>query len=184
MTFDYPGYELNFIQKEPCRDGSAHKFTLVYKFFSPVTRYFYILRADYHEGDVFAIKFYCKKDRHSLFKYSKIVNRGDLGNIIITCFKVVPLLLKSYPSASFGFAAARSIDEKTKKVEFYTKNQRFEIYRYISPLKFGMITFAHFEYEAISSYILVNRSCPDIDAKEREIVNMLSDTYNTLLDVT
>lgn len=184
MTFDYQGYDLQFIQKQPCKDDSAHLFTLVFKFYSPVTKYVYILHADYHEGNVFAIKFYCQKDRHSVYKYSKIVNRGDLGNILITCAKVVPILLKNYPAASFGFAGARTIDMKSKKVESFSNNQRFRTYKYLIALKFGTKTFAHYEYEAISSYLLVNRDYNDVDTTERELVKMFSETYMNLPDIT
>lgn len=183
MTFDYPGYELKFIQRQPCNDRTAHLYTLVFKFFSPLTKYLYILRADYHLSDTFAIKFYCKKDRHSDYKYSKIVNRGDIGNILITCAKVVPILLKDYPTASFGFAGARTIDSKSKKVENYNNNQRFRTYKYLIALKFGTQIFAHYEYEAISSYLLVNKFHDNIENMEREIVKMFSETYETLPDI-
>ncbi len=102
---------------------------------------------------------------------------------MITCAKVVPILLKDYPSASFGFAGARTIDIKSKKVESFSNNQRFRTYRYLMALKFGIKTFAHFEYEAISSYLLVNRDCNDVDTKERELVKMFSETYINLPDI-
>lgn len=79
MTFDYNGYDLKFIQCDKCNDESKHLYTKIYKFFSPITHYSYIIRAEYHELDVYAIKFYCKQFRHSDFKYSKIVNKGDFG---------------------------------------------------------------------------------------------------------
>jgi len=34
VNFDYNGYPLRLIQSEPCRDGSAYKFSLIIKFFS------------------------------------------------------------------------------------------------------------------------------------------------------
>ena len=184
MNFDYDGYQLKFIQKKACKDGSAHLFSLIYKFYSPVTKYYYILHADYHKGDFFAIKFYCKKDRHSEFKYSKIINRGDVGNILMTCVKVIPILLKDYPTASFGFIGSRSIDELSQKVEPYINNQRFRIYSNLIFLKFGEKTFAHFSYVQFSGYLLVNRQNGDIKIKEKEFVKMLSATYNNLLDIS
>ena len=184
MSFESDGYELKFIQKKPCRDGSAHLFSLIYKFFSPKTKYYYILTADYHEGNFFAVKFYCKKDSHSDFKYSKIINRGDVQNILITCIKLIPILLKNYPDASFGFIASRSIDEISQKVESYINNQRFRIYSDLVPLKFGEKTFAHYTYDLSSGYLLINRKCEDIKEKEKELVEMLSITYNNLLDIS
>jgi hypothetical protein len=168
-------------KKEPVKTA-ARLFSFIYKFYSPVTKYFYILHADYHEGDFFAVKFYCKKDRHSDFKYSKIINKGDVGNILMTCVKVIPLLLNDYPEASFGFIGSRTVDEISRKVESFINNQRFRIYRQLIPLKFGQKTFAHFEQ--ISGYLLINRRCDDIKRKEKELIRMLAATYNNLPDIS
>ena len=183
MTFDYTGYKLKFIQKQTCQDESGHLFTLIYKFYSPKTKYHYVIRAEYHEQDVFAVKFYCKKDKRSSNKYSKIVNRGDIGNILITCAKVVPLLLEEYPTACFAFAGARSIDPIFKKVEPFTNTQRFLIYKKIAAIKFGPKTFAHIPYETISSYLLVNRYYKDINKKEKELKEMFAKTYENLIEI-
>lgn len=183
MNFDYAGYDLAFIQKRPCRDGSAHLYTLVFKFFSPITRYFYILHADYHRADVFAIKFYCKKDRHSEYKYSKAVNKGDVGNVLITCLKVIALLLQEYPTASFGFIGSRALDPVSRKLESYINNQRFRTYAYIIARKVGTRTFAHRTYEHVSAYILLNRNGADLVAKEAAIVEMFKSTYNNVHDI-
>jgi hypothetical protein len=183
LTFNYPGYELKFIQKSPCKDITGHKFTLVYKFYSPKTKYWYIINADYHECNVFAIKFYCKKDKHSEFKYSKIVNKGDVGNILISCAKLISILLASYPKASFGFSASRSVDSNNKTVEPYKVNQRFKTYKFIIQQRFGNITFTHFEYPEISCYLLVNNDHDNVSRIEREIVNMFSESYETLMDL-
>lgn len=183
MSFNSPGYELKFIQKRPCKDESEHKFTLIYKFYSPNTGLHYVLNADYQTYDVFGIKFYCKKDKTSDFKYSKIVNKGDVGNILITCAKIIPLLLEQYPTASFAFAASRSVDSKNKLVEQYQMNQRFKTYAQVASKKIGTLTFTHFEYPEISSYLLVNNYYGNVSAAERNIVNMFTKTYITLLDV-
>ncbi len=182
MNFNYLGYDLKFIQKSNCKDKSSQLFTIVYKFYSPITKYNYILNADYHEEDVFAIKFYCSKDKRSDFKYNKIVNKGDLGNIFITCAKIIPLLLKDYPIASFGFCGARSVDFKSRKVENYLNNQRFRIYKNIVSIKFGTKTFTHYEYEQISSYLLVNNKS-NVVLSENRIKKMFSTTYYNLPDL-
>ena len=101
----------------------------------------------------------------------------------MTCVKVIPLLLNDYPDASFGFIGSRTVDELSLKVESFINNQRFRIYRQLIPLKFGEKTFAHFAYEQISGYLLINRRCGNIDEKERELIMMLAATYNNLLDI-
>ena len=142
-----------------------------------------MLRADYHEENVFAIKFYCKKDRHSEHKYSKIVNKGDVGNILITCLKIIPILLKRYPLASFAFTGSRSIDFRSGKVEGYDRNQRFRVYIYIVAQKIGSQTFAHFTFDEVSSYLLENRALGDIEAAKDRMVGMFVETYDDLHDV-
>jgi hypothetical protein len=127
------------------------------------------------------LKFYCKAHKRSDRKYNIIVNRGDLGNIFITCTKVIPLLLQTYPSASFGLAGARSIDSKGR-VEDFKNNQRFRIYSQLISTKIGPITFEHFEYPHVSAYLLVNKKHPDILEKERELAEILIQTYQDLTD--
>lgn len=175
MTFNFPGYELYFVQRESCKDGSAHLASYIYKFYSPVTRYNYIVRAEYHRTDIFSVKFYCKKDRASEFKYSLIINKGDLGNIIMTCAKVIPLLLDHYPTASFAFAAARSYDVKSKKTEPLFRTQRYRLYCEMVPKKFGQQTFSHHTNDDISSYLLYNRQSK---FSLNEIEDMFKETYN------
>ena len=174
---------MNFVQKSHCKDRSAHLFTIIYKFYSPKTKYWYILRGEYHEEDVFAIKFYVKQHSKSDYKYSIITNKRDIGNILITCAKVVPLILKDYPKASFGIAASRSVDLATKNVERLYQNQRFQAYSYVIARKFGNETFKHIAYDKISSYLLLNKNCADIEAKEKAIIRMFQETYETLLDI-
>jgi len=184
VNFDFNGYNLKFIQKDHIKDGSEHQFTYIFKFYSPITGYFYIIRAEYHTEDVFAVKFYCKKDRGSEFKYSKLINKGDVGNILITCAKVIPLLLTKHSTASFGFVGARTLDKASAKVESYINNQRFRIYSRVVAGKIGTVTFEHIEYPGISGYLLVNRnSGTEVATKELAIKQMFSRNYDSLPDV-
>lgn len=144
----------------------------------------YIVRADYHSDNVFAIKFYVKQHRKSDHKYSKITNKGDVGNILITCLKVVSLLLSDYPTASFGFIGARTLDKESDTVEGYRKTQRFNVYSYVVKEKIGSETFEHIEYEAISGYLLINKSGnPNLSEYEQSVIAMFSTTYISILDV-
>ena len=183
MNFDYKGYDLKFIQCDKCSDKSSHLYTKIYKFFSPVTHYSYILRTDYHELNVYAIKFYCKRFRHGDLKYSKIINKGDLGNIIVTCLKVIPILLQEQPSVSFAFAGARTIDSQSSKVENYENTQRFRVYKYIVSKKIGTQIFSHFSNDQISSYLLLNKQEKHIKVRRTAIENMFKETYDDLHNI-
>lgn len=182
MTFDYTGYQLNFIQKESYYKADIIQYAYIYKFFSPKTKYHYILRAEYHDNDVFAIKFYRKLDRGNENKYSKIINAGDLGNILVTCASILPILLSQdrYKKSSFCLAGASSIDQKGY-VEDKSNNQRFKIYSYLIKQKIGTKTFTHFEYPKNSSYMLINKNSDiEVNINEQKIKKMFFETYNTI----
>lgn len=178
-------YALKFIQKEPCNDKSDHLFTYTYKFYSPDTRLHYVLRAEYHSGSVFAIKFYCKAHRRSDFKYNIIINRGHCLKILNTCLSLLPELLKKYPQASFALNSSRSVElgSSQKLTEDIKENQRYRIYKNFIQSRIGKHTFTHLYYPEISSYLLINNHYPDIDIKEQEILQMFQRTYRSLPDI-
>jgi len=176
------GYALKFIQTHPVLDNSSHKKSYIFKFFASRIKLHYIVRVEYHDYDFFALKFYAKKDRKSEHKYSNLVNKGDVSNILITCAKVIPALLKEHPKASFGFIGSRSIDRKNK-VEGYANNQRFRLYSYHIPQLIGSQTFIHKSYEEASSYTLINRAITDISKYEEDVKNMIVNTYEGVLNV-
>ncbi|KQS33984.1 hypothetical protein ASG33_08105 [Dyadobacter sp. Leaf189] len=184
MNFDFPGYKIKFIQRDVCRNEcGGHLSTFIYKFFSPVTGYKYIMRVEHYELETFAIKFYCQKHSSHDYKYSITTNKGDLGNIMATCLSAVEEILALFPDASFVFLGAPSYDKRSKTIENKVPTQRFKIYRYIASKLIGRVTFEHFEYEAASSYSLINRRCEDVPSKERMMVKMFRFTYPTLRDM-
>ena len=177
-------YPIKFIQKDICKDGSDHLFTYIYKFYSSDTKLHYIIRAEYHTEDVFAVKFYCQRDSKSDFKYNKIVNKGSAIKIIITCIQLIPELLVKHPKASFALYASRSIDfsSSSKLTEGLEENQRYRIYKYFIQTRIGSKVFTQFDYPSISSYILINNTNENINQKESDILEMFSRTYDSLPD--
>lgn len=74
--------------------------------------------------------------------------------LIISCAKVIPLRLKTYPNASFCFAASRSVDVRNSTIEGYGQTQRFRLYQYMIPLNMEIMTLT----EALIKYILLFRA--------------------------
>ncbi|WP_204344333.1 hypothetical protein [Psychroserpens algicola] len=181
MQLTHKGYNIRFIQTHP--KCSAHEYRYVYKFFSSVTKLHYIIYCDLHAYDFIAVKFYAKIHKASPRKYSIVVNRGDVANILITCAKAIPELLIKHPNASFGFIGARTIDVESEKVEGYKKNQRFRLYTYHIPQLIGDKTFMHKSYPNASSYVLINRNNSDLKKLEKSIKSMVCSTYPDLLNI-
>lgn len=181
-------YDLKFIQKDNCRDGSDHLFTLIYKFFCPDSKLNYIIRAEYHNEKVFGIKFYCKKDRGSDFKYNKIINKNNYSTVIRifeTCLSLISELLKLYPDSHFALMSSRSVDFSNSKklTEALPKNQRFRVYTKFIQDRIANVTFSHFEYPSLSSYLLINNCENNIDSKELKIKEMFERTYSYIPDL-
>ncbi|MDQ0477086.1 hypothetical protein QF004_001608 [Chryseobacterium sp. MDT2-18] len=152
------------------------------------TRLHYIIRAEYHLENVMALKFYCKKDRGSQYKYNKIINKGNFTSVIRildTCTSLILILLEQHPNCSFGLCSSRSIDFSNPKklTENLENNQRFRVYSKFIQDRIGNITFTHLEYPSISSYLLINNSVADIRKKEEDIVKMFERTYNSIPDI-
>lgn len=132
---------------------------------------------------MFAIKFYCKKDRKSEHKYSKTINKGDLGNIWNSCLAVIPDILQRYPAASFAFTGASSVDFNVRKREWKAPTQRYRIYKYIVSTVIGQETFEHIQYDHVSSYLLINKASGDIIEQEKLFIKTFSETYLYLDDL-
>jgi len=182
-------YDLKFIQKDNCKDGSDHLFTYIYKFWCEETKLHYIVRAECHKEDVIALKFYCKKDKRSKYKYNKIINRGSFRSvtrILNTCTTLIPIFLEKYPHCSFALCSARSIDfsNPRKLTEYLQNNQRYRIYTQFIQNRIGSKTFTHIEYPSISCYLLINNKSPDVNLKEMNIKEMFARTYHSIPDIT
>ena len=143
---------------------------------------------EYHTENVFAIKFYCKKDKKSKFKYNKIINKNKYSTVIKifeTCLSLIPQLLELQPNCSFALLSSRSIDfsNPRKLTEGLTRNQRFRVYTRFLQERIGNVTFTHIQYEELSWYLLINNNEIDIDVKENRIKEMFEKTYNIIPDL-
>lgn len=180
MNFDYVGYDLKYIQTDRCRDYTAHVCTHIYKFFASKTKLFFILRAEEYESDLYSIKFYCKRHRKSDRKYNKVINKYDLGNTLITCLKIIPIILDKNPRASFSMVGAPTIDEHNRS-EIYKSTQRFRIYSKIAKIKITNSVFYHIQAPLTSGYLLLNKTHSKPDIMVGEYMNLVRSIYPNIL---
>lgn len=178
-------YLLRYVQID--RKGSDisgnPELTHVYSFFALSKKhnslFKYIIRVEKYE-DCFAIKYYCTRNKHSEFKYSRVLNLFDAietKRIMETCASVIPIILKSYPDASFVFNGSRTHDSGNY-VESTSKTQRYRIYIELVRRLFGQEVFDIKYYDDSSSCIFVNRKAnADTRAAARRIFIMFSEIY-------
>lgn len=65
-------------------------------------------------------------------------------------------------------------------IENHEHTQRFRLYCYMIPLKFGELTFEHIAYDAISGYLLYNRKAT---TPKEAIEEMFKTTYENLYSI-
>jgi hypothetical protein len=171
------GYPFKFVQKKKIRNSLGHNFTHIFTFYSSKNGLKYVVNIEEYEEELYAIKFYPKCLKRSEFKYNKIINKGDVINVLMTCASVIPYILKENKNASFGFVGSRTINSTNKFVESFNENKRYRIYSDLIKQVIGDQTFVHIEYEKISGYLLVNKRFGPISAKERKIKDVLNEIY-------
>lgn len=179
--FNSEGYPFRFIQCNPCRDGTGHECTFIYKFLSPDTGHSYVVEAARHEGNMYAVKFYSKRHRGHDLKYQLMVNRGHVPAILRTIADISIDILGRDPGASFVMVGVRSVDTVSGTMEPPVPSRRYRIYRVFVSRMFGPETFQHYELDRLSAYALVNRKRhPDLEAAKVRFLAMFKASYPTL----
>jgi len=181
--FDGIPYKLVHVQKSSPTLSEDFLFVEIYKFFTN-KNVKYIVRAEMHKENVFAVKYYASFQRKLDHKYQMLTVKGDAHKVILTCSMLLPILLSKYPTASFALNGSRTISPANNKVERMSNNQRFRIYSFFIDLKIGRQTFEHYVFEEVSSYLLVNKKTNEpTNIKKKKIMDMFLSTYFFNLDI-
>lgn len=179
--FDSDGYQFRYVQRNPCRKEDAHVCTYVFTFYASHTGVHYVVNADEHYHNVYAVKFYAKHQRHHENRYQLLTNRGHVGRILQTLVDIVRYILQMDNRASFAMIGMRSIDAELEIIEPPQPSQRYRLYRAFIGRKFGSVLFEHFEVERVNAYALINRTAhDDVPQAAKEITRMFTATYANL----
>lgn len=165
------------MQTRRVKDATGHLSTHIFTFHSVQNGLKYVINIEEYKEDLFAIKFYPKCLKRSDFKYNRIINKGDVINVLMTCASTIPHILIRNKNASFGFVGSRTIDFRNAFIESYNENKRYRIYSELIKQVIGDKTFVHIEYEKISGYLLLNRNFSSIATKEKRIKQVLNEIY-------
>lgn len=158
-------------------------FTYVFVFFAASSKYQslikYVVRLECF-GDCFALKYYCSRCKHSLNKYSRVLNlfnSAETNRIMKTCASVIPWALKRHPEASFIFNGSRTYD-RNNYIEGRAETQRYRIYREIVRRLFGENVFYISQHNDVSTCVFVNRKAnPDVLAAEESIYKKFASIF-------
>ena len=184
MKFRPHSYCLRHIQTDRARSGSDDpELSYIYSFFAESKKYNslfkYIVRAEKFQ-DCFAIKYYCTRIKHSEYKYSRVLNffsAIETKRIMEAAASVIPIILKTYPSASFAFNGSRTYD-RSDYIEGEYCTQRYRIYVELVRRLFGEEVFYITNFDNSSSCIFVNRSAnTDVEAAKIRIYDMFANIF-------
>ncbi|TAD96920.1 MAG: hypothetical protein EAZ97_13240 [Bacteroidetes bacterium] len=159
--FTYLVCRFSFIgkgKKEESKDGISCK----------VSFEEYTVEVEIYNYSFHALKFYLSRNKKSKNKYSIESNLGDAKAILATCLSIMDDLLKKDEQASFGFIGANSENEAQNNTK------RYRIYKVMMKNAYNPATFAHYDLEEISAYIVFNKKqSPEIFDKIAEMLKVI-----------
>ena len=144
-------YDVSFLRNQynlPESDDIIRR--SVYRMVSPLTGEEYRILIDYCKGNIYIIKFYCKKDEKSKDRFNKLTGLNEPRNLVESCISVLDRdFLTKNETASFGFIASNIPDEPLRNTK------RFHFYEIMMSTLVGDSRFSHYKLEEISAYLLI-----------------------------
>lgn len=136
-------------------DPSTLRIIDLWKFKSDKSHKWYIVEVEKFSNHFFGLKFYYKGVARSKNRYSLLTNDNEPRTIVMSCIQIMLHYFKKDNCASFGFVAARDLDNPLRGNQ---PNKRFRFYRRMMLSLFGEDKFIQANDINSSVYLLINRS--------------------------
>lgn len=140
----------------------------------------YIVEVEGFEREFYGIKFYWKGVEKSKKRYSMLTNDFEPRTIVRSCVEVMLQYYSRKTLASFGFVAARDLEEdmKGKNIGQKIGSRRFRFYQRMMVNLFGPKTFCQTADANNEIYLMINKKQLDSGAISiKDIENKLNQTY-------
>lgn len=141
----------------------------------------YIVEVEGFENEFYGIKFYWKGVEKSKDRYSLLTNDYEPRIIIRSCIEVMLEYYRKNPLVSFGFVAARDLEQdlKGKNIDVESGSRRFKFYKRMMVNLFGPETFLQASDTTNTIYLMINRRQISSGAITiTDIESRLNQTYN------
>jgi hypothetical protein len=119
--------------------------------------YPYLIEVELYPLNIYVLKFYRRVHKRNKERFNLLSNEGKCSRIVATCFSIFLDIYNKNQLASFGFIGSYTIDKTTGNIEPKKETKRFRIYRMAVFNFFGEQTFTHFEDQANSVYLVLER---------------------------
>lgn len=141
----------------------------------------YIVEVEGFENEFYGIKYYWKGVEKSENRYSLLTNDHEPRTIIRSCIEVMLEYYRRNPLVSFGFVAARDLEEdlKGKNIDVESGSRRFKFYQRIMVNLFGPETFYQASDTTNTIYLMINMKQISSGAISiKDIERWLNQTYS------
>lgn len=172
-------YTPTFIMRSKANDSL--RIIDLWTFKSDKSKKRYIVEVEGFEKEFYGIKFYWKGVERSKKRYSMLTNDYEPRTIVRSCIEVMLKYYEKNPLASFGFVAARDLEEDIrgkKNINMKAGSRRFRFYQRMLVNLFGPKTFCQMADTTNTIYLMINMeqlSTGSISIKDIE--NKLNQTY-------
>lgn len=149
------GYPFTFTMNDKSEANELLLYTMQYRFRSAKSHHTYIVRVEKYLHHAYCLKFFDKAMMLSKDKFSLRSNTFEPRTIFYTLYHIMIDVLNKDRQASFFFIGAQ--DEKD---EIGEATRRFRVYRKFVSSIIGENKFAHYKFNELSLYVLVNNNAP------------------------
>ena len=171
-------YKPTFIMRS--KDNNSLRIIDLWAFKSTKSNKRYIVEVEGFENEFYGIKFYWKGVEQSKNRYSLLTNDFEPRTIILSCIEVMLEYYRKNPLVSFGFVAARDLEDdiKGKNINVKTGSRRFRFYQRMMINLFGPETFCQVSDATNTIYLMINmKQLSTGNITMKDIENKLNQTY-------
>lgn len=140
----------------------------------------YIVEVEGFENEFYGIKFYWKGVEKGKNRYSILTHDYEPRTIVRSCIEVMLEYYRRNPLVSFGFVAARDLEDDIKGKNIYLESgsRRFRFYQRMMVNLFGPETFYQASDTTNTIYLMINaKQLSTGKLTLKNIENKLNQTY-------
>ncbi len=173
-------YRFNKVGVDKAHNKTYLKEIVTYSFKS--NHNYYLVEVEVYRYNVFIIKYFLKKHKHSSLKYNILTNENRCSKVVSTCIRIMLQIHDKNPLASYGFLGANTVKSETGYSEPKRITKRFLVYRRAMYALFGTETFTHFMDLEHSAYLMISNQDDSVDNIKEKAKMMFEDIFPELAE--
>lgn len=166
-------FHFRYINSHKRVEGGQQIVTYNYSFRGKTNKR-YIVLAELHPHNIYAVKFYLQEHKSCAKKYQRLTSIGEGSRIITTLANIIKVLYAKDDTSSFAFYGMHSEGEPKGETK------RYRLYARILENLVSSVFFQHEKSAKNSAYLLLNRKYNDPDLLKK-VEAMFKELYEGVL---